>query len=290
MRICRLRHGGVQSAPLWPPAPHRTQMPDEKLIEIHNATVYRGNTRVFHNLSLCIDRHQNTAIIGPNGAGKSTFLKLVTRELYPLRQQGSRIRILGKDKWDIWSLRAGIGIVSPDLQHNYAGNVRGVDVVLSGYYSSIGTYEHQAFTDEQHHRAGTIMEDLGITGIQEHQFARMSTGEQRRFLLGRALVNTPHTLILDEPTTGLDLTATYHYLETVRGLMQCGITIVLVTHHIHEIPPEITTVVFLKHGEVRGQGSKQTMLTARALTELFETPIDLVNENGFYQTFPGNTH
>jgi iron complex transport system ATP-binding protein len=132
-----------------------------------------------------------------------------------------------------------------------------------------------------------IMATLGVAGLRNRPFGAMSTGEQRRFLLGRALINDPDTLLLDEPTSGLDLNACFQYLDIVRGLMQAGKTIILVTHHIHEIPPEVSRVVLLKQGAVIADGEKSTILSSAQLSDLFDTPIELVRANGFYQALPG---
>ncbi|HEX9812244.1 MAG TPA: ATP-binding cassette domain-containing protein [Burkholderiales bacterium] len=258
-----------------------------KLIDIENVTAYRGDTRVFHHLSLAIERGRNTVILGPNGAGKTTLLKLLAREIYPVAADDSAIRILGRDRWNVWELRAHLGIVSHDLQREYAGYASGLDVVLSGYYASVGVWAHQRFSDAQRAGARRVLDLLGIAALKDKLYATMSTGEQRRFLLGRALVNDPDTLVLDEPTSGLDLKACFRYLDTIRALMRAGKTVVLVTHHIHEIPPEITHAIFLKGGRVVAAGEKTQILTNRALTDLFDTPIELVQANGFYQAMPG---
>src|SRR6185436_18716177 len=134
-------------------------------------------------------------------------------------------------------------------------------VILSGFYSSVGIWEHQEFTTRQVRRAEEVMEDLGITSLQDRMFAEMSTGQQRRFLLGRALVNDPGTLVLDEPTSGLDLQACFHYLDVIRTLMRQGKTVILVTHHIHEIPPEITHAILMQGGGVLAEGLKTDVLT-----------------------------
>jgi iron complex transport system ATP-binding protein len=257
------------------------------LIEIQDVTAYRGDTRVFHHLSLDIEAGRNTVILGPNGAGKTTLLKLLVREIYPVAADGSSIRILGRDHWNVWELRAHLGIVSHDLQREYAGHASGFDVVLSGYYSSVGVWAHQRFSDAQRAGARRVLEMLGIAALKDKLYATMSTGEQRRFLLGRALVNDPDTLVLDEPTSGLDLKACFQYLDTIRALMRGGKTVVLVTHHIHEIPPEITHAVLLKGGRVIAEGEKAQILTNGNLTALFDTPIELVQANGFYQAMPG---
>jgi iron complex transport system ATP-binding protein len=258
----------------------------QNIIEIKHITAYRGHTRVFNDLSLDIAPGCHTAILGPNGAGKSTLLKLLSREIYPVQRQGSYIRVFGQERWNVWDLRAHFGMVSHDLQHEYLGHARGLNVILSGYYSSIDTWSHQQFSTEDRARAERIMETLGVAELKDRRFAAMSTGEQRRFLLGRALINDPDTLLLDEPTSGLDLKACFQYLDIIRGLMQAGKTVILVTHHIHEIPPEVSRVVLLKNGAVIGDGDKSAILTGAQLSQLFDTPIELLRANGYYQAMP----
>jgi iron complex transport system ATP-binding protein len=259
----------------------------QNIIEIKHITAYRGSTRVFNDLSLTIAVGCQTAILGPNGAGKSTLLKLLSREIYPVQRQGSSIRVFGQEHWNVFDLRGHFGIVSHDLQHEYWGHVRGLSVILSGYYSSTDTWSYQQFSADDRARAEHIMERLGVVELKDRTFAAMSTGEQRRFLLGRALINNPDTLLLDEPTSGLDLKACFQYLDIVRGLMQTGKTVILVTHHIHEIPPEVSRVVLLKDGAVLADGAKEKILTSEQLSPLFDTPIELVRANGFYQAMPG---
>jgi len=257
------------------------------IIDLKNVMAYRGQTRVFNDLSLEITQGCNTAILGPNGAGKSTLLKLLSRDIYPVQREHSYIRVFGRERWNVWELRAHFGIVSHDLQQQYMGNAQGMNIILSGYYSSIDTAAHQQFSAEDKERATRLMRRLGVAELRERPFSAMSTGEQRRFLLGRALINNPDTLVLDEPTSGLDLKACFQYLDIVRGLMQSGKTLILVTHHIHEIPPEVSRVVLLKDGEVIADGEKPTILTSKNLSSLFATPIELVQANGFYQAIPG---
>jgi iron complex transport system ATP-binding protein len=259
----------------------------QTIIDIQHVTAYRGYTRVFNDLSLEIAAGCHTAILGPNGAGKSTLLKLLSRDIYPVQRQGSSIRLFGQERWNVFDLRAHFGMVSHDLQHEYWGQVRGLSVILSGYYASLDTWSHQQFSAEDYARAEAVMATLGVAELQDRPFAAMSTGEQRRFLLGRALVNDPQTLLLDEPTSGLDLKACFQYLDIVRGLMQSGKTVILVTHHIHEIPPEVSRVVLLKAGTVVADGDKSTILTSAQLSQLFDTPVELVRANGFYQAMPG---
>lgn len=264
-------------------------MKPSPFIEIERATVYRGDTCVFHDLSLNIDEGTHAAILGPNGAGKSTFLKLLAGEVHPVPHDETHIRLFGEEQWNVWDVRKRLGLVSHDLQHQYMEQVTGLKVVLSGYYASIGIYGHQDFRYAQISRAHTVMEELGIGFLIDRRFADMSTGEQRRCLLGRALVHEPTALVLDEPTSGLDLTATFHYLDLVRGFMKKGKTVLLVTHHIHEIPPEVERVLLLKEGRVLQDGEKARVLTDANLSLLFGCPVALAQANGWYQALPGHS-
>ena len=258
----------------------------EAIVDIHNATVYRGNTRVFAEFSLSLQAGQHTAILGPNGAGKSTLLKLLSQELYPVYGDDTWVHLFGRDRWNVWELRARLGIISNDLHSDYAGHVRGLDVVLSGFYSSIGTYDYQRFSPGQLAHCERIIAELDLDNIKQRPFGAMSTGQQRRFLLARALIQEPVALVLDEPTSGLDLKATFQYLRYIRRLMRRHRTVVLVTHHIHEIPPEIERVVLLDKGVIVADGEKSTLLSDARLSELFGIPLKVVSANGYYQVFP----
>jgi iron complex transport system ATP-binding protein len=215
------------------------------------------------------------------------LLKLLSRELHPVHREGSYVRLFGEEQGNVWTLRTRLGIVSHDLQHQYLDHVRGIDIVLSGRYASIGVYSHQQFSHDDRTRAARIIGELGVSHLKDRKFSEMSTGEQRRFLLGRALIHQPSALILDEPTSGLDVKACMQYLDILRHLIQQKKTIVLVTHHIHEIPPEVSRVVLLKQGVIIADGMKPDVLTAAHLSALFETPLEVVQVNGFYQVMPG---
>ena len=147
---------------------HGTE-PLAPLIEIRDATVFRGSTRVFHRFSLNLEQGCNTAILGPNGAGKTTLLKILTRELCPVVRDGSSVQILGDKRSDIWSLRSQLGIVSSDLQHEYSDAAKGIEVVLSGFFASVGVWGHQGFTDDQTRRAEAILQELTMDSMANRQ-------------------------------------------------------------------------------------------------------------------------
>lgn len=266
-------------------------MSNPPLIEIENATIYRGDTCVFRDFSLRIGRHEQVAILGPNGSGKTTLLKVVNREIYPVIRDGSAVRILGRSDWNVWELRSHIGIVSHDLQARYRDTTSSLNVVLSGYLSSVGVHGSLAerITDRQREHARTILTDLGVADLADKPLRSMSTGQQRRCLLGRALVHDPDTLILDEPTAGLDLAASFDYLATIRRLIGLGKSIVLVTHLLNEIPPDIERVVLLKDGAIFADGPKAEVLTEENLRSTYETDARIARVDGYYLAYPSGS-
>ncbi len=258
----------------------------QDIVDLRNVTVFRGTTCVFRNLSLVVQDGCNTVILGPNGSGKTTLMQLFSCDLYPVAEPGSHVKIFGKERWNVWDLRTCLGIVSLDLQHDYLPHSKGINVILSGIYSSINTWQHQEFSCVDFEKADAIMEMLGIAALKNRAFGTMSTGQQRRFLLGRALINDPGALLLDEPTSGLDLKASFQYMEMLRLLMRSGKTVLLVTHHLHEIPPEIERVVLIKEGRIVSDGKKADVLTSESLSNLFDYHLQVVAVNGYYQVLP----
>jgi iron complex transport system ATP-binding protein len=258
------------------------------LIEIRNAVVWRGSTRVFDGLNLTIEQHEPTAILGPNGSGKTTLLRLVTRELYPAAREDSRVRILGRETWNVWDLRAHIGVVSHDLQARYRPGTTGLEVVLSGFLSSVGVHGSLAsrLSPAQRRAAVEVLEQLGIGSLRATPLGNMSTGQQRRCLLARALVHDPDTLILDEPTAGLDLEASFDYMRRIRELAADGRNIVLVTHLLNEIPPEIRRVILLRGGKVVVDGPKEAVMTTGNIRRAFGTDLRLASCDGYYFAYP----
>jgi iron complex transport system ATP-binding protein len=259
-------------------------MDEPPLIDIRNATIWRGETRVFDNLTLMIARHERVAILGPNGSGKTTLLKTINRELYPVPREGSWVRILGRERWNVWELRRHIGIVSHDLQQRYRPTTTALEVVVSGFLASIGV--HGILRDRSIVAAHEILADLGIAELADTPLRDMSTGQQRRCLLGRALVHRPDTLIFDEPTSGLDFAASFDYLARVRALARDGCSIIIVTHHLNEIPPEVERVVVLDRGRIAADGSRASVLVPELLSRVYGTAIAVAVVDDHYLAYP----
>ena len=259
------------------------------LLELDNVTVMRGGRRVLDGVTLTVPHGQNTAVLGPNGAGKSTLLRMLNGEFFPLHRPGVRMRVLGRDRWNVFDLRRQLGLVSHELQAAHHGWLKGRDVVCSGFFASVGVYRRQGLTDARRRRAAEAAESQGAGHLLERRFDTLSSGEQRRLLLARALVHEPHTLLLDEPATGLDLRAAFGLMERLRALAAAGKTLIVVTHHVDQIPPDVERVVLLKAGRVFADGAKEEVLTGAALSELFEVAVQVMERDGCFQALPARS-
>ena len=262
-------------APAASPAP---------LIELDHACVIRGQVRVLHELNLRIEQGQHTAIRGPIGCGKSSFIKLITRELYPLARADGHIpvQVLGQTRWQVDRLRSQLGIVTGDLSSNLS-DMPGLSVeeaVISGFFASYVVPAHRDVTDAMRQRARQALELARALPLLGRSYAELSAGETRRVLIARALVNQPRALLLDEPSTGLDLISRQHLVDTMQHLAREGITLVLVTHHIEEVIPEIGRVVLMKGGRILADGPRAELLCSGPLSELFGGPVQVREDEG----------
>jgi iron complex transport system ATP-binding protein len=255
-------------------------------LELQAVEAWLGSRRVFEDLSLRLCRGEHTVVLGPNGSGKSSLVKLLSRELYPVVRPGSWVRIFGSETVNLWELRGRIGLVSQDLQAAYVGRVPADDVVLSGFFGSVGIGRSQVASAEQRRRVTELMEQLGLAGLAGRPFAQLSDGQRRRLLLARALVHGPEVLVLDEPTNGLDLKARHQLLAILRDLARSGTTLLLVTHQIEAILPEISRCVLLRDGRVVGDGPAEALLRDAPLSDLFATPLRVCEANGYRQVVP----
>jgi iron complex transport system ATP-binding protein len=255
------------------------------LLDLQNVCVQRGDRLALDHLTLSIHAGEHVAILGPNGSGKSTLIKTITRECYPLMRPETSFRILSKDAWNIFELRSQIGVVSNDLMTACTRDITGRELVLSGFFGSIGIWPNHRVLPEMEATGRRVMASLDATHLANRWLDELSSGEARRLLIARALIHEPQTLLLDEPTTSLDLAALHELREHLRGLAQSGIGLLLVTHHLDDIIPEIDRVVLLRNGRVHADGPKTEVLTSGPLSELFGVEVDVFERNGFYHAW-----
>jgi len=255
------------------------------LLELKNVFVERGGRLALNGLSLTINAGEHVAILGPNGSGKSTLIKTITRECYPLLRPETTLRILGADSWNIFDLRTHLGLVSNDLMAQCTRDIKGRELVLSGFFGSIGIWPNHQVLPEMEEATQKAMARLDVTHLAERWLDELSSGEARRLLIARALIHNPSTLLLDEPTTSLDLPSLREVRDQLRKLARSGVGLLLVTHHLDDIIPEIDRVILLKNGAVFLDGSKNEVLTTASLSNTFGVPVEVVERGGFFHAW-----
>jgi len=255
------------------------------LLDFQNVFVQRGERIALNGLTLDVQAGEHVAILGPNGSGKSSLIKLITRECYPLLRPGTRLNILGQQSWNIFELRGHLGVISNDLMATCTREIRGSELVISGFFGSIGLWPNQIVLPGMKDAALAAMTRLKADHLADRWLDELSSGEARRLLIARALIHNPATLLLDEPTTSLDLFAMREMTEQLRSVARSGVGIMLITHHLADILPEIDRVVLLREGRVYADGPKRDILTEDALSSLFNIPITIAETNGWYRAW-----
>ncbi len=250
-------------------------------IELKNVSVLRGERKILNVIDLSIGSDENVALIGPNGSGKSTFIKLITGKIYPsYTGDDSVCRLFGRTQWNIADLRSMLGIVTNELQYDFHSDITGREAVLSGFFSSIGLFNNHKVLPEMEKKAAEMIDFLDVSSLAEKKIETMSSGEAKRFLIARALVNSPKVLVLDEPSNSLDIASVVKFHETMRKICASGTKIVLVTHLVSDIIPEINRFVFLKNGSIFADGSRKDVFTAEKLSALFDMKLNLTEKDG----------
>jgi iron complex transport system ATP-binding protein len=242
---------------------------------------------VLHDVSLRIEAGEHVVILGPNGCGKSTLLKTMTCECYPLARDETHVRILGRERWDLTELKRRMGVVSAELPGRQTLTTTGFDAILTGFFSSSTLWPNLTVTAEMRERADEIVQLVGAEKLRDKSVGEMSAGQQRRVMIGRALAGASvdgavKMLLLDEPSNALDLGAQHDLRELLRGLAQQGIAMVLITHHVADIFPEMERVVMMQDGRLVADGSKAELLTAERLSALFGREITLLQQGGYW--------
>jgi iron complex transport system ATP-binding protein len=254
----------------------------EAFLSLEHVNVARGENVVLHDVNLSVRKGEHIAILGPNGCGKSTLIKTITCECYPLVRPDTRVSIFGRERWDLTELKKKLGVVSAELPGKPTLRLTGFEAVLTGFFSSSTIWPNLKVTDEMKARAREVLERIDSVALTDKIVGEMSAGQQRRVMIGRALVGSADMLLLDEPSNALDLSAQRDLRELLRGLAQQGTGILLITHHIADILPEIDRVLMMRSGRIVADGKKTELLTAERLGELLGTTVELVERDGFY--------
>jgi iron complex transport system ATP-binding protein len=260
----------------------------EPIIELEHVNVARGDKVVLHDLSLTVHAGEHLAILGPNGCGKSTLLKTMTCEIYPLAKPDMHVRILGRERWDLTQLKRLMGVVQAELPGRQTLTTTGFDAILTGFFSSSTLWPNLEVTVSMRERAEEILHLVHAEDLRSKLVGEMSAGQQRRVMIGRALAGTSggvQMLLLDEPSNALDLAAQRDLREMLRRLAKRGTAILLITHHIADILPEMDRIVMMRDGRVVADGGKKELLTGERLGKLFGGKIHVNERDGWFNAW-----
>lgn len=254
------------------------------IIEFENIYVSYNIEPILKEINLTIREHEHWVILGSNGSGKSTLMKLFSNEIYPHAKYPYKKKIFNKERFTTMELRQHLGIITNDLHiyfEQHGAFLTVYEVILSGYYASIGVFKHQDFTPAQHNRAMEVLKYLNLEALKDRQVATLSTGQLRKAIIGRALIHKPKAFILDEPTIGLDFKAQQNFIQLLRALSKEA-SIIIITHHLDEIFPEITHAALMYNQTIYKQGKKEEILNSKNFSEIFGVNIDLEYEKNRY--------
>jgi len=259
--------------------------PSTEFLRMQEVSVARGDSIVLHNINLTISTGEHVAILGPNGCGKSTLIKTITCECYPIFAPEMQCRLLGRERWDVSQLRKHLGVVSADLPGERTPVSKGRDVVIAGFFSASTIWPNLHITEEMRERAQEAMALMEATHLANKLVGEMSAGEQRRIMIARALVHKPQMLLLDEPSNALDLAAQRELRDALRVVAQQGTGIIMVTHHLADILPEIDRVIMMRAGRIVADGPRPELITVEQLRNLFGVEIALTERDGYWHSW-----
>lgn len=255
-----------------------TENNEAEFLELRHVNVARGERTVLHDVNLTVRAGEHVVILGPNGCGKSTLILAMTCQIYPIFSPQMKLRIFGRERWDLTQLRkqlgvVGSGLMGSDMPGERTASTSGLDAVIAGFFSASTLWPNLHVTAEMRERAHEALERMEALKLAKRLVGEMSAGEKRRILIARALVHRPRQLLLDEPSNALDLAAQRELRETLRRLAAEGTGLMLVTHYLGDILPEIKRVILMRNGRIVGDGAREELLTAPKLSELFSTPV-----------------
>ncbi|HET6562471.1 MAG TPA: ABC transporter ATP-binding protein [Marmoricola sp.] len=252
----------------------------DPVLQFAGVTVRRGTATLLEDVDWTVEEDERWVILGPNGAGKTTLVQVASAQMHPTSGvAGVLNEVLGAV--DVFDLRPRIGLTSAALAERIPRGELVKDVVVSAAYSVVGRWREK-YDDLDHVRAADLMSELGVGRLAERTFGTLSEGERKRVQIARSLMTDPELLILDEPAAGLDLGGREDLVSTLSVLAMDGEApaIILVSHHVEEIPPGFTHVLMLREGKVTTAGPIERVLTEETLSATFGMPLVLQHEAG----------
>jgi len=252
------------------------------VLELNDVSVVRDGNRILDSINWTVDSEERWVILGPNGAGKTTLLSIASASIHP--SSGSA-RILGETlgKVDVFELRPRIGFASTALAKRIPADERVVNVVLTAAYSVTGRW-NETYEELDVKRARRVLAEWKLAHLENRRFGDLSDGEQKRVQIARAVMTDPELLLLDEPAASLDLGAREELLQLLSGYASApgAPGIVMVTHHVEEIPAAFTHALLLANGRVTASGRISEVVTAENLSSTFGLDLEVTENNGRY--------
>jgi len=256
------------------------------VLELAGVTVRRGDATLLDDVDWTVEEDERWVVLGPNGAGKTTLLQIASAQLHPTSGVAGILgEVLGTV--DVFELRPRIGLTSAAIADRVPRQELVRDVVVSASYSVIGRWREQ-YHELDHERAAALLDELGVGRLAERTFGTLSEGERKRVQIARALMTDPELLLMDEPAAGLDLGGREDLVSTLSTLAldEEAPAVVLVSHHVEEIPPGFTHVLMLREGRVVVAGPLDHGVREQALSETFGMPLLLQHSDGRWGARP----
>ncbi len=242
-----------------------------------------GGKEILSSIDLDVRADERVCILGPNGSGKSSLIRIIRGEARPWTGDPSMVcELFGRRRWNIFDLRSYMGVVVPELERSISPRTTAWDLVASGLFQSYGVYRCHHIGDDEREVTDHTLHRLGMEGFAEREVSTLSSGEMRKVMIARALVNDPLLLLLDEPMTGLDIIARKMFRDSISRLASLGKGVVMATHDLEDIVPEFDRVVMLKDGKVFKDGPKEEVLTDENMSSLFGVEVRIVRQGPNY--------
>jgi iron complex transport system ATP-binding protein len=256
-----------------------------KTLEMRDVSVIREGKKILDSIDLSIEENESAAIIGKNGSGKTTLMKLLRGEIRPYYNEDSPavMKIFGEDDWSIFEIRRKMGIVSMDLQYQFGEETLVSEVIASGFFGSIDIFRNMEVTEEMIIKVRNAALIMGVDDLLDRTIGKLSIGEMRRTLIARALVTEPSALVMDEPMTGLDVVMASKFRQMFDILIKNGVSILIVTHDLADIPKIIDRVIMMKDGKIFADGKKELLFNNETMSELYDEPINVECDDGIYR-------
>ena len=267
----------------------RNSPPDSAVVELRSVTFRRGDRTILDAVDLTVHAGEHWALVGPNGAGKSTILSLAGALTHP---SSGCVHVLGQrlGRVELQALRRSIGHVNP--RHPLGSPLTIREVVLTGLTGSVEPPPRWEPSSNQVRLARELINQIGLTGKDEDRWPTLSQGERGRALIARALIAEPDLLLLDEPTTGLDVAAREQLLETIDALDHDfpRLASIVVTHHLEELPSTTSHAALIAKGRIVESGPAEQVLTTKNVSAAFKYPIRVGQHDGRWFALPGRQY